>query len=233
MMKQSRCILLTVLVAVLMAGNATGADIRYADVVYMDDIKVAPLQLKVLTRTPLTFSRDSSSLLGHVPAGQVVTVLGMGSGQYYISTRIATGPARGWIRSDACEAPSEKVMADINQRREQTVKHKELIERHEVAIDMSTDEVRASLGKPDKVTRTVIAEGKEEIWSYVTYRYLPHYNTFRDPYGQWQQTVIYQRQPIGHKTIVCRNGLVFLIEDHEEKRPPPPVTTVVPPVIIR
>lgn len=225
--------LLMILATLLVAGSVTGAEIRYADVVYLDDIKAPPLQLKVLTRSPLTFSRDSSSLLGHVAAGQVVNVLAIGTGQYYIATRIATGPARGWMQASACEAPKEEVMADINQRRDRAVKHKELIERHEVAIGMSPEEVRASLGKPDKTTRTVMAEDKEEVWSYVTYRYLPQYNTFRDKYGQWQQTVIYQRQPIGHKTIVFRNGQVFLVEDHEEKRPQPPVTTIVPPVIIR
>jgi hypothetical protein len=225
--------LVVALVGMTVTTPARAADIRYSDVMYMDEMNLPPLMLKVRVRAPLMFTRDRSSILGHVSPGQVVTVLGVGETQYYISSQIATGPARGWVRSDAIEPLAPEVLADIKQRRERTQKHKDLIDRHEVAIGMTPEEVRASLGKPDKTTRTVTKEGAEELWSYVTYRYLPQYSYVQDKYGQMNPNVIYQRMPIGHKTIVFRNGEVALIEDHVEDRPPPPVSTVVPPLIIR
>jgi hypothetical protein len=225
--------MMVVVLAGMTAMNARGADIRYSDVMYLDEVDLPPLMLKVVARAPLTFTRDNSSILGYVSPGQVVTVLGVGEQQYYIATRIATGPARGWVRLDAMEKPDPQVLNDLKEQRDQVLKHKELIANHEIALGMTADEVRASLGKPDKTTRTVTKDGEEIIWSYVTYRYLPHYDYFRDKYGQLNQTVIYQRVPIGHKTVVFRDGRVTMIEDHDEEKNPAPVTTVVPPLIIR
>jgi hypothetical protein len=212
--------------------ESRGAEIRYSDVIYLDEVNLPPLQLKALARVPLMFSRDNSSIIGHIAPGQTVTVLGVGASQYYVNVRIATGQARGWLRLDALEPPAPEVLADLKRRRERAVKHKELIARHEVIIGMTRDEVRASLGKPDKIARTVTADGEAEQWSYVTYRYLPQYNYFYDARGQLQQNVVYQRVPTGHKIVVFRNNEVAVIEDHTQERTPPPITTVVPPLIV-
>lgn len=212
-----RILLLTVLLVACRISGAAAAEIRHDDVLYLDDWKQPPLQLKVLRRAAITFSRDPRSVVAHLAQGQTVHVVGLGERLHYVSARIATGPARGWVEAGALEAPPEELLARLRQRRERMLAHRELIARREVALGMSRDEVRASLGRPDRKSRLRSADGEEEQWLYVTYRYLPHYRQYHDQKGQLRQLVTYRRVPAGHKVITFRDGeLVAIAEEVQE-----------------
>jgi hypothetical protein len=220
------------MVAACMAG-AQAAEIRYDDVLYLDELNQAPLQLKVLQRTPITFSRDSRSEFAHVSQGQTVTVVGVGEGMYYVSTRIVTGPARGWVVADALEAPPAQLLETLRKRHERIVANRALIAHHEVALGMTPEEVRASLGKPERRTRNRTQEGEEEQWMYLTYRYLPYYTNYYDDKGVLRQLVYYRRVPAGHKVISFHGGEVVATTDEENRgeRAPEAVVVPVPPQV--
>jgi hypothetical protein len=137
-----------VLVAVLaLSAAATGcsAETRYDDVIYFDESKQPTVRLKVLHRTPITFSPDPQSVIGYLAEGQRVEVVGLGENQHYVSARVATGTARGWVDARALEAPPAELLARLQARHTQTQAHRQLIDRHEVAAGMTRAEVRASL----------------------------------------------------------------------------------------
>ncbi len=211
------------------SGGVRGAEIRYDDVIYLDALKLPPLKLKALVRAPITFSRDATSVVGHVSPKQTVNVLGVGEQHHYVSVIAVSGLVRGWIPVSALENVSDNTVADLKRRHARMLKHKELIERKEVALGMNKDEVRASLGRPSKTARSVTAEGEVERWSYVVYRYLPQYQRVYDRQGRLQQQVVYRRVPVGHRVVVFTNNEITRIEDESQERGAVLEGTIVPP----
>jgi hypothetical protein len=215
------------LVAVAQIAALHAAEIRYADVIYLDDWNQPPLHLKVMRRTPLLFSRDSLGFIGYLAPGQSVEVTGLGEDLHWVVARVATGPATGWVDASALEPPPAEFLAKLRQRREKTKAHRDVIERHEVTTGMTRLEVRASLGKPGRTVRLQSKLGEEERWLYVTYKYVPHYTQKRNEAGQLRQIVSYQRVPAGHRIVTFREDEVVEVADDqtEESRPPPAIVT--------
>ena len=135
------------------------AEIRYDDVIYLEEWKQPALHLKALYRTPITFSHDPRSVLAYLAPGEVVEIVGLGEAQHYVAARIATGTTRGWVDAQALEAPPAGLLAKLLAHREKTQAHRELIERHEVVVTMTRAEVRASLGKPDRISQLRTGSG--------------------------------------------------------------------------
>jgi hypothetical protein len=198
---------------------ATAAEIRYQAVAYLDDLKLPPVELKVLRRTPISASRDLQSFLWRLAPGQKVTLLGVGEGVYYVAARVATGPVQGWVETAAVEAPPASLIDEVQRRRERLRRNRELIERREVGLEMTRPEVLASLGKPHQRQRLQTADGVVEQWIYITYRYLPQYLQTYDAAGQYRQTVTYQRVPAGQRVITFRDEWVVAIADDVVERP--------------
>lgn len=219
---------LIVVLAGACAFSACGAEIRFNDVLYLDEGQQPAMELKVLRRTPLAFTRDPSSVIAYLAAGQRVQLLGMGDKYHYVLAQIVTGPARGWIEADAIESPPEQMRADLQKRREKMLAHRALIERHEVGLGMTRDEVLASLGKPDRKAYSRTAQGDEDQWYYVTYKYFPQLSYFRDERGELRQSITYRRVPAGQRMIAFRNGEVVEVASDVEERRPPPDSLIIP-----
>jgi hypothetical protein len=169
--------------------------------------------LKVLYRTPLTSTRDPRSVIAHLKEGQTVEVIGLSETRDHVKTRLATGPAQGWVDAGALEFPPTELVARLRERREKEEAHRELVERHEVAAGMTRAEVRASLGKPDRISRIRVEQGDEEQWCYITYRYAPRYVRRYDPAGQLRQVVSYRRERAGQRVVTFRNDEVVEIAE--------------------
>lgn len=219
--RQWRSRILALLVAVLTA-TLCAAETRYDDVIYLAEWNQPPLHLKVLYRTPLTSARDPNSMVAYLAEGQPVEVVGLGDSQDCIKTRIATGPAQGWVSADALEFPPAELVAKLRDRREKAEAHRDLIEHHEVVVGMTSAEVRASLGKPDRTSRIRGEQGDEEQWRYITYKHVPHYEQRYDASGQWRQVVSYQRAQSGQRVIRFRNDEVVEIADEPTEQSPAP-----------
>jgi len=205
------------------------AEIRPDDVIYLEEWKQPTLHLKALYRTPITFSHDPRSVVAYLAPGEVVEIVGLGEAQHYVAARIATGTTRGWVDAQALEAPSAGLLAKLRALREKTQAHRELIERHEVAVTMTRAEVRASLGKPDRISQLHTGDGLQEQWFYTVYRYQPYYVQSHDSDGQPQQVVSYRREPGGLKVVTFQNDEVVRIGEEEKEEAGPPSPVVVPP----
>jgi hypothetical protein len=218
------------LVGALVATLCT-AETYYADVIYLAELNQPPLHLKVLYRVPLTSTRNPSSRVGYLWKGQTVEVISLSESQYCVKARVATGPTQGWVSANALEAPPQELVARLRERRAKAEAHRVLIERHEVALGMTRAEVRASLGKPDRISRTRGSQGTEEQWRYARYRYEPHYKREYDAQGQVRQVVSYQREPAGQRIIKFRNDEVVEVADGQAEpssAPPEPAGPAVP-----
>ena len=194
------------------------AEVHYDDIIYLAESKQPAVHLKTLHRTPITVTRDPSSVLAYLAPGEAVEILGLGETQHYVVARIATGAAKGWVDAQALEAPPEELLAKLHAHREKAQAYREMIERHEVAVTMTRAEVQASLGKPDRISRLHTKEGDQEQWFYTVYKYVPHYTQAPDENGQLRQVVSYRREATGHKVITFqKNEIVVITEEQDEK----------------
>lgn len=223
-----RAAVLTASFALLGTVVLHAAKIRYDDVLYLDESNQPALHLKALRRTPIAASRDSQSAVAYLAEGQVVEVIGLGENQHYVSAHIVTGPARGWVDSQAMEAPPAKLLTRLHARHEQAQARHESIARHEVAVGMTRAEVRTSLGKPDRTSRLRTQTSDGEQWFYTTYEYLPSYTQYNDEIGRPRHQVSYRREVSGHKVITFQNDQVVEIAGEKRENPPSPPAMVVP-----
>jgi len=215
------------------AVTVLAAEIRYDDVLYLDEAKQAALELKVLQRTPLAFTRDPNSVIAHLAAGQRVRLLGIGEKYHYVLAQIVTGPARGWLDASVLEALPEELRADLQKRRERRLANRALIERHEVALEMTSQEVLASLGKPDRKAQSHTSRGDEEQWYYVAYKLLPQYSYYSNDRGELLPSVSYRRTTAGYRMIAFRDDqVVEIASDVEERRPSPDALVLPDPSLI-
>src|SRR5579862_6172088 len=94
------------------------AEPRYDDILYLDKLKEPVLHLKVLKRTSLNRTREPDSGVAFLAEGQVVEVSALGETQDYVSARIPTGPARGWVDAAALEPPPPYLLSKLQLRGE-------------------------------------------------------------------------------------------------------------------
>jgi hypothetical protein len=184
------------------------------------------LQLKALRRASIRQLRDDErSVIGYLARGETVTVLDVDTAAYLVTAQTAVGTVRGWIDANAVEAPPAEFLETIHKQRERAGAHREVIDRHEVAVAMTRQEVQASLGKPDHRSRVHSQEGEQELWFYTAYRYLPTYSRTYDEKGELRQVVSYQRMASGHKVVTFQGNEVTAVADEtgNQVRPAPRV----------
>ena len=211
---------------------ARGVENRFSDVFYLDEAGLKPITLKTLRSVPLTFSRDQSTILAPLAAGQGVWLIGYAEKRFYVSSVIRTGAVRGWVDVDALEPLTLEQRAELDHKRDVLRAQRAAIARHEVLIGMTQAQVQTALGTPNERNRSTTAQGEEEVWSYLIYRSEPYTQSYFLA-GQYVTETRYRKVPAGGKHITFRNGIVVGIREAEntsQGEPPATVTTV--PVII-
>lgn len=226
-----RALSILVGLAVCHGACTLAAEIRFEDVMYLDEIHAKPLPLKVKSRVALTVSRDQSTVMAYLQKDDVVWLIGIGESRHYVEAFIPSGQARGWVDVEAIEAISEEIRGDVEHRVRKNRRFKELIARKEIDIGMTRGQVEAALGKPTDRKRTVDGEMVEEEWTYRSYKNLPQ----RDLYtvnGRVLERTYYRKVFAGGKTVLMRNDEVVSIRE-EQTTPEEPVPTIsLPPPIV-
>lgn len=210
-------------------------EIRHNDVLYLDEAGMAPIPLKARLGTQITFSRGASATLGSLRAGQTVQLIGYAERRYYVEKKMALGTARGWVDAEALEPLTLEQRAVLDQQRERAKVIKPAIARHEVLIGMTQPEVIAALGLPQEKSASRTAQGDEETWGYVTYRYEPY--TQSSVVNGFAVTQTLNRKVVsGGREVLFRNGIVTTIRAKEagaQAPDAPPVVVVPVPVVPR
>jgi hypothetical protein len=222
------------LLATACGATALGDEIRHNDVLYLDEAGMKPIPLRARYATQITFSRGPSAALGSLRAGQVVQLIGYAEKRYYVEKPIALGTVRGWVDVDALEPLTLEQRAVLDQQRERAKTIKPAIARHEVLIGMTQPEVLAAVGLPQEKSSSRTAQGDEETWGYVTYRYEP-YTQSSLVNGFYVTQTLNRKVVSGGREIVFRNGVVTTIRAKETGGPspdmPPPIVVPVPVIV--
>ncbi|MFN0076215.1 MAG: hypothetical protein ACKVY0_07055 [Prosthecobacter sp.] len=172
-----------------------------------------PVVLKVQIEAPMYPTSKFQGAIGSFAPGTLVTLIAMSDTAYRVRGRARHGDVAGWIRQADVLSADPNLAANLKKLYERTKKVEELIQNHQVALGMTSQEVQASLGKPSRTSAKINAAGKEEKLEFSIYERVPQTTTGRDAFGQLVQTVIYVKVEVGTLSVSFKDGVVAEIEE--------------------
>ncbi|MGV3659597.1 MAG: hypothetical protein ACO1TE_05415 [Prosthecobacter sp.] len=172
-----------------------------------------PVQVRVQIESPVYPTSKGQGALGSFAPGTIVTIIAMSDTAYRVRGRARHGDVAGWIRQGDVVSGDPNLATNLKKLAERTKKVNELIERNQVAMGMTRQEVQASLGKPSRTSAKINAAGKEERLEFSIYERVPQTTTGRDAFGQLVQTVIYVKVEVGTLAVSFKDDIVSEIEE--------------------
>ena len=206
---------ITLLAALAPALAHAGGLIREPGAVYLEDFVKQPVKLAVLADTSIYFHIDLGRYLGTIRKGQIVELQAVGEKAYRVRARAQQGQVAGWIAADALSPLKQEFIASLRKNAARKIEVDALIEKNEVAVNMTPDEVTRALGKASKKTARLDANGREEVWEFIRYIRVPQEVTAYDQNGRPVRTVTYVKVPNGKLAVTFANDLVSALEQSE------------------
>jgi hypothetical protein len=192
-----------------------GAVIREPGAVYLEDFMEKPVRLATVAEAPIFYHSDMARYLGTLRKGQLVELQAVGENAYRIRGQAQQGQVAGWIDPKFLAPLKKEFLAALKQNADRLAEVNALIARNEVAINMTPQEVTASLGKPAKTTSRLDAKGREEVWEFVKFERVPQSVTGYDAAGRAVTRTVYVKVPVGKLAVAFENNLVSSLEQTE------------------
>ncbi len=209
--------------------ETSGAVIREAGAIYLEDLLVKPARLATIADAPIYYHNDLDRYLGTLKKGQIVELQAVSDKAYRVRGIAQQGQVVGWVEPRFLNPLKKDFLENLKQNAARLDQVKGLIAKNEVAINMTPEEVQQSLGKPSKKTTRVDAGGREDIWEFIRYERVPQETVGRDPLtGNVINTIIYVKVPSGKLAITFANNLVSALEQTEGSLEKDAQTKIVP-----
>jgi len=205
---------LLILIA-LPAGHAAGPAFREPGAIYLEDLLPKPLKVDVTAEAPIYFDLGFERYLGQLKKGQLVELQAVTDTAYRVKGQAKQGQVVGWVDPQYLGALKPDFLANIKKAAQRLDEVRALIARKEAAINMTPDEVHASLGKASTVTSRLDAAGRHEVWEYIRYDNVPQQTTGYDRFGNPVTSTVYVKVPIGKLSVIFDNNLVTALEQSE------------------
>ena len=192
-----------------------------------------PVVVKVPNEATIYYHSDFQRPLGTMAPGTIVTLIALGDTAYRVRGRARHGDVSGWLKPADVIHPDPNLHANLKKVYDRQIQVQALISKNEVALGMTQEEVRESLGKPTRTSSKLNAQGREDTLEYAVFDRVPQTVTGRDALGRIIQTIVYVKVETGTLSIHFKDNIVDSIE---EKKGNPlgagGVKIVVPPVFV-
>jgi len=210
-------LLLTLVLGAAAIAAPSGAVIREPGAIYLEDLTPKAIRLPVTADAPIYYQSDRKRFLGVLKKGQAVELQAIGPAEeaYRVRGMAQQGQVAGWVEPQYLAPLKKQFVENLKQnaaRREEVLA---LISRAEVAINMTPDEVLASLGKPGRKASKLDANGRQETWEFIKYEQVPQQIEGYDRFGRVVLNTVLVKVPVGKLSIVFENDLVTSLEQTE------------------
>jgi hypothetical protein len=230
-----------------------GPIVREAGAIYLSDFHRQLPRYRLAAPADGYFEVNMQRYAGTLRFPQNVQLDAIGvNGMVRVRGQARQGGVIAWIEPQYVEGLPEnylEIALRAEQRRRQV---EELIERNEVAVGMTTEEVTRSLGKPQKRSRLSGREGTVQVFEYITYKlipqtlYTPSYVESltgqppdprqrlqtvirRGVYG-YDASTVYVKVPVGTVKVGFVDGVAETVEESEGTLVGAKATIAVPPI---
>ena len=220
-----------------LTGSPRRTDSRLADepgTLTIEGLLPQPVVVKIAHEAIIYYHADLQRPLGRMAPGTPVTLVALSDTAYRVRGRARHGDVAGWLRPTDVVSPDPDLHANLKKVHARQQQVRALIANKEVALGMTAEEVRESLGKPVRTSSKVNAFGREDTLEYATFERVPQTITGRDALGRIVQSIVYVKVETGTLSVQLKDNIV---ESIEEKQGNPlgtnGVKIVVPPILIR
>ncbi|MBK8094825.1 MAG: hypothetical protein IPK32_23375 [Verrucomicrobiaceae bacterium] len=172
-----------------------------------------PVQVRIPAEAPAYTTSKFDRAIGSFAPGSVVTLVAMSDSAYRVRGRARHGDIAGWLRQADVLSKDPQLATKLKALFTRTQQVAELIEKNQIALGMTNEEVQASLGKPTRKNSKINITGKTERLEYAIFEKVPQVTTGRDAFGQLVQTVVYVKVEVGTLAVNFKDGIVDEIEE--------------------
>jgi hypothetical protein len=190
-------------------------------VINIEGVLPKPIKLSVAAESIIYYQSDLQRALGSMAPGTPVLLVAISDTAWRVRGRARHGDVAGWMRIPDLKSPDPKLAEKLKAYCERQKTIEELITKHQIAIGMTPDEVKASLGQPARKSSHITAAGKEESLEYAQYKNVPQTVTGRDQFGNIVQSIVYVKMETGRLTVTVRGGSVVEIQETQGSTPLP------------
>jgi len=188
---------------------------------YIEDLfpgEPPKIELLVLEPTIAYGDTKAQRKFGVFDRNVVVELIAVSEFAYKVRGEARHSRLAGWVSKKALSAKDPKFSEKLDNLIARNKMVAELIEKKQIAIGMSPGEVAQVLGEPTRRESRVTAKGKEDVWEFITYETVNHYDYFRDPAsGQTLKRFSYaEKIESGKVRIEFSNSAVTAISESDE-----------------
>ena len=188
---------------------------REKGAIYLEDFTEEPVILMAQKQVPIYVSPQGKRAVGQLKKGKKVTVIAVLNNQFFIKGLALHGQVKGWITQLALDK-LDKTFSDnlrVLSKRKKIVD--DLIKNQQIALGMNTNEVIASMGKPNKKNSKLDREGRSDVYEYSTFERVAQYRLRRDGLGNLFKQKYYVKMETGKLSVKFNNNIVESIEETE------------------
>ncbi len=187
---------------------------------YIEDIFPNAPEIELLVLEPSIAYGDPKAQrkFGVFDRNQIVNLIAVSEFAYKVRGEARHGRLAGWVSKKSLSSKDPKFAEKLEKLITRSKMVAELIEKKQIAIGMTPAEVAKVLGDPTRRESRVTAKGKEDVWEYITYETVNHYDYFRDPAtGQTLKRFSYSEKiESGKVRIEFSNSAVSAISESDE-----------------
>ena len=208
---------------------------REKGAIYLEDFVGQPYRLRVLIDAPIYFNADQARFLGTLRRGETVELQAVADTQGVLRVRgqASQGQVAGWTPARYLTPLDAAFVDGLRRSIDRRKQVQALVGSGEVALNMTTEEVAASLGQPGKKSSHADVHGVAETWDYIRYESVPRQVSGIDAFGRSVVSIVYERVPVGRFGVVFTDGLVSAIDqtDRDPNANTAAQTKIVPPPV--
>ncbi|MGB8352613.1 MAG: hypothetical protein WCD79_01865 [Chthoniobacteraceae bacterium] len=204
--------------AALSMGLQAGPVLREPGVIYLEDLLPKPVKIDVVQEAPIYFDLDFGRYLGVLKKGQLVELQALTDTAFRVKGQAQQGQVAGWVEPKYLGALKPDFIANLKRASQRQQEVKALIAKKEAAINMTPEEVIASLGKAGKTSSRLDAAGRHDVWDYIRYETVPQQTSGYDRFGNLVTNTIYVKVPAGKLSIIFDNNLVTALEQSDDNQ---------------
>jgi hypothetical protein len=143
------------------------------------------------------------------PTGAQMQLLIYTPSAYYVQGRTVEGSVEAaWVSPLNLSPVPPTLLADAKNAEALRILLEAAIDRREIIIGMTSDDVRKSLGRPWRVLNGEKPEEPKQTWVYIHYERAPRTDVFTGSDNLLYAQTTYQQIPAGRLKVAFRNGRV-------------------------
>jgi hypothetical protein len=199
----------------LIAADRPSALLREPGSVYLEDLAVKSVKLVTVADTAVFSKPADGRFLGTIRKGASVELVAITDAAFRVRGQATQGGVVGWVDPKGIQEVKPDFLESLRKNAKRKAEVDALVSNGEVALNMTSDEVAAALGKAQKKTSKLDAGGRKDVWEFVRYARVPQDTTGYDRNGRLVTNTIYVKVPIGKLTVNFENNLVSSLESSE------------------